>query len=307
MVHILDTRQLGRSGIIAATALETSEGLVFFDVGAESTFQNLVAELRHLGFSPNDVRHVFLSHIHLDHAGAAWRFAKLGATVYVHPRGAAHLLDPAKLIQSATRIFGADMEKLWGHIAPVPKERLRIIEDNEVVRIGSIRVRALATPGHASHHHVYHWDDTLFGGDVAGVRMDGGPSVPPFVPPELNVESWLASIERMRALEVAKLYLPHFGMTDGSVTAHFDSLAERVGRWSEWFRDRLRGGLSENELIPLFAAYEANDLHSSGAAGTQLENYELADPSYMAVPAASRYWHKYHPEAIGAEGASRES
>ena len=106
MIHVLDTHQLGTSGIVAATAVETREGLVLFDTGPESTFDNVAAELGRIGFAPTDVRHVFLSHIHFDHAGAAWRFAKLGATIYVHPRGARHLIDPTKLIASAERIFG---------------------------------------------------------------------------------------------------------------------------------------------------------------------------------------------------------
>jgi glyoxylase-like metal-dependent hydrolase (beta-lactamase superfamily II) len=207
MVHVLDTLHLGSPGIIAATALETDSGLVLFDTGPESTFENIAAELRKDGFAPEDVRHVFLSHIHLDHAGAAWRFAELGATIYVHPRGAPHLLDPRKLIESATRIFGSDMEKLWGKIAPVPEQSLRVLQDMEVVRVGSLQVRAIATPGHASHHHVYHWDDNLFGGDIAGVRLGGGPPIPPFVPPELQVEFWHDSIKKIRALSPAKLRL----------------------------------------------------------------------------------------------------
>src|SRR6059058_5526308 len=120
MIHVLDTRQLGRAGIIAATAVQTSDSLVLFDTGAESAFANVTTELARIGAKPEDVRHIFLSHIHFDHAGAAWRFAELGATIYVHPRGAPHLIDPAKLIASATRLYGDDMERLWGCIAPVP-------------------------------------------------------------------------------------------------------------------------------------------------------------------------------------------
>src|SRR6478752_5510117 len=101
MIHVLDTNHLGRLGIIAATLLETEEGPVLFDTGPESTFNDVVTELGKLGLEARDVRHVFLSHIHFDHAGAAWRFAELGATIYVHPRGAQHLIDPAKLIASA--------------------------------------------------------------------------------------------------------------------------------------------------------------------------------------------------------------
>ncbi len=124
MIHVLDTQHLGRSGIVAATALETDDGIALFDTGPESTFDNVVAELRKAGFAAKDVRHIFLSHIHFDHAGAAWRFvspSRTGgsdATVYVHPRGAKHLIDPTKLVESARRIFGDDMERLWGKSDP---------------------------------------------------------------------------------------------------------------------------------------------------------------------------------------------
>jgi glyoxylase-like metal-dependent hydrolase (beta-lactamase superfamily II) len=188
MIHVLDTEHLGRPVIIAAIALETREGIALFDTGPESTFELISAAMRQAGFSPNDVRQVFLSHIHLDHAGAAWHFAEVGATIHVHPRGAKHLLDPSRLMESATRIFGDEMDRLWGKMRPIPEDKLRVTEDNGVIRVGQFEVRTMATPGHASHHNAYHWDDNLFGGDVAGVRLDGGPPVPPFVPPELQIE-----------------------------------------------------------------------------------------------------------------------
>ncbi|MDQ2868546.1 MAG: MBL fold metallo-hydrolase [Verrucomicrobiota bacterium] len=298
MIHVLDTLQLGNERIIAATALETTEGIALFDTGAESTFENIADALTGLGADAREVRHVFLSHIHLDHAGAAWRFAETGATIYVHPRGAAHLLDPSKLADSAQRIFGDAMEKLWGRIAPVPSERVRVLEDRETVKIGDLEIRALATPGHASHHHVYHWGDTLFGGDIAGVRIGDGPPMPPFVPPELHLESWLESIDRMRALNVAQLYLPHFGAVGGSLPAHFDALEKCVRRWGDWFRDELRAGVSDEQMVPAFADYLAGDLRAAGASAEIARAYERADPSAMAITAAARYWRKYHPEAI---------
>src|SRR3982074_3377489 len=183
MIHILDTQHLGRPGIIAATALETEDGVLLFDTGPESTFQNVENEIRKLGFDPRDVRHVFLSHIHFDHAGAAWRFAELGATIYVHPRGAPHLIDPVKLVTSATRLYGDDMERLWGKFSGIGPDRVRILKDNDVVRVAPFEIRAIATPGHASHHHVYHWDDNVFGGDVAGGRPGGGAAAPRFAAP----------------------------------------------------------------------------------------------------------------------------
>jgi glyoxylase-like metal-dependent hydrolase (beta-lactamase superfamily II) len=296
-IHILDTRQLGYVGIVAATALETNDGIVLFDTGPESTFDNVIVDLGKAGFALNDVRHVFISHIHFDHAGAAWRFSKT-ATVYVHPRGAAHLIDPTKLVESATRIFGDDMQRLWGRIAPVPAGRVKILEDNEVVRVSPFEIRAIATPGHASHHHVYHWEDDVFGGDIAGVRIGHGPPIPPFVPPELHVESWRESIAKIRALNAANLYLPHFGKIAGPVSEHLDLVDERVARWAEWFRERIRAGDDESKLRSTFTELEHADLRAGGATQNDIDGYEAADPSYMAVGAAIRYWKKYHPEAL---------
>jgi glyoxylase-like metal-dependent hydrolase (beta-lactamase superfamily II) len=298
VVHVFDTRQLGRPGIIAATAVEMDDGLALFDTGPESTFLHLTGQLQEAGFAAEDVRHVFLSHIHFDHAGAAWRFAKLGATVYVHPRGAPHLIDPSRLIDSATRIYGAEMEKLWGQFAPIDKERVTVVEDMDVVRVGPVEVRAIATPGHASHHNVYQWEDNVFGGDVAGVRLGGGPPVPPFVPPELHIESWQESIDKIRALAPKKLYLPHFGLVESSVSAHLDALRERINRWAVWFRDRIRAGADEAPLISAFAQYVAEELRNDGATDDEIRDYECADPSFMAVSGAVRYWQKYHPEEV---------
>lgn len=302
MIHVLDTRQLGRRGVIAATALETNDGIALFDTGAESTFENIVAELQRNGATTSDVRHVFVSHIHFDHAGAAWRFAEHGATIYVHPRGAPHLVDPARLVESATRIFGDQMERLWGRVEPVPRERLRIVADGEIVRVAPFEVRATETLGHATHHHVYNWDDVLFGGDIAGVRLAGGPPIPPFVPPELHVESWLDSIDKLRALNATALFLPHFGKVEGDLASHFNQLEERVRRWSEWFG--ARAGHSESQLVPAFAQYEHADLLAHGADDELVADYETADPSYMAVTAALRYWRKFHPQALNPPDAA---
>jgi glyoxylase-like metal-dependent hydrolase (beta-lactamase superfamily II) len=301
MVHIFDTRQLGIPGIIAVTALETDEGLALFDTGPESTFPIVTAGLQDSGFSLKDVRQVFLSHIHFDHAGAAWRFAECGATIHVHPRGAPHLIDPTRLVDSATRIYGEDMRRLWGQFAPIPAERVKVIHDMDVVRVGQFEVRAVATPGHASHHHVYQWDDNVFGGDVAGVRLRGGLPIPPFVPPELDIESWQQSIGKIRALKPARLYLPHFGLVEGSISSHLDALEERIRRWALWFRDEIRAGREEKYLIPAFAEYFAEEMRAAGAADNLVRDYERADPSFMAVSGALRYWRKHHPEEFEAD------
>jgi glyoxylase-like metal-dependent hydrolase (beta-lactamase superfamily II) len=299
VIHVLDTQHLDRPGIIAATALETNEGPVLFDTGPESTFDNIASALSTLGAAARDVRHVFLSHIHFDHAGAAWRFAELGATIYVHPRGAPHLVRPEKLIASATRLYGDQMDRLWGKMAAIAPERVRILEDGDVIRVAPFEIRAIATPGHASHHHIYQWDDNIFGGDVAGVRMRGGPPAPPFVPPELDIEAWRDSIGKIRAVAPANLYLPHFGLIETDIAGHLDALEERVVRWSLWFRNRIRASDDEQTMIAAFADYLVTELRSAGATESQLADYEHADPSFMAVSAAMRYWRKHHPDEVG--------
>src|SRR5438067_2144453 len=298
MIQVLDTHQLGASRIVAATALGTKDGLVLFDTGPESTFDNIAAELSRIGFGPADVRHVFLSHIHFDHAGAAWRFAELGATIYVHPKGAPHLIDPAKLVASAERIFGADMQRLWGRIAPVPERNVRVLDDGDRVRIPPFDIRAIETPGHANHHHVYAWEDNLFGGDIAGVRLGNGPPLPPFVPPELQIESWHESIAKIRELNPTNLYLPHFGSVKGCVAVHLHALDERGTRWSRWFGEKISAGFREPDLVAAFARLEHDDLIANGATEELARDYETVDPSYMAVPGAIRYWQKYHPGEV---------
>jgi len=210
------------------------------------------------------------------------------------------------LIASATRIFGDDLQRLWGRVAPVPEERVRILEDNNVVPVTPFEIRAIATPGHANHHHVYHWEDNVFGGDIAGVRLGDGPPIPPFVPPELHIESWHESIAKIRELNPTNLYLPHFGLVKGSVAAHLEALDERVTRWSQWFQAKIRlshrkgarADALEADLVPAFAKVEHDDLIGKGATEELAQDYETADPSYMAVPAAIRYWQKYHPDDL---------
>src|SRR5205814_7115641 len=121
-----------------------------------------------------------------------------------------------------------------------------------IVQLGQIEVRTIETPGHASHHHVYFWDDTVFGGDVAGLRLGKGPPIPPFVPPELQIEAWLESIGKIRALNARHLYLPHFGPIADSISDHLAAVASRVQRWSGWFRDQIRSGVGGAELICQF-------------------------------------------------------
>ena len=166
----------------------------------------MTAELQRAGFAAENVRHVFLSHIHFDHAGAAWRFAELGATIYVHPRGAPHLIDPARLIESATRIYGDEMERLWGQFAPIARGasegNRRTVMSYGLLHSKCARSRHRGTPAITMSIN----GRTPFSVVILpGCELGGGPPIPPFVPPELHIESWLESIEKIRSLQREKI------------------------------------------------------------------------------------------------------
>ncbi|TBH21453.1 MBL fold metallo-hydrolase [Thermus thermamylovorans] len=297
MVRVLDLRFQGAERVIASFLLDSREGPVLIETGPESTYPRLVEALREEGVAPEEVRHVFVTHIHLDHAGAAWRLAEGGATVYVHPRGAPHLLDPSRLLASAERIYGPMLRPLWGELRGVPEERVRVLGDGEVVDLGGLRVQALETLGHASHHHAYLVDGALFAGDIAGVRIAPGPVLPPTPPPDIHLESWYASLDRVLALRPEALYLTHFGAYR-DVEAHLLALRQALEDWAGWTLSRLKEGLSPEALTPRFEAYWREGLLRAGVDEAGVHLYELADPPFMNLQGLVRYWQKHHPEAL---------
>ncbi|WP_018460694.1 MBL fold metallo-hydrolase [Thermus oshimai] len=296
-VRVLDCRFQGAEGVIASFLLKTEAGPILIETGPERTFPALVEALGREGVAPEEVGHVFVTHIHLDHAGAAWRFAELGATVYVHPKGAPHLIDPSRLLASAERIYGDLLKPLWGEVRPIPEGRVRALTDGEEVRIGGVTVQALETLGHAVHHHAYRVGEALFAGDIAGVRIAPGPVLPPTPPPDIHLESWYASLDRLKALRPEVLYLTHFGpYTD--VEAHLEALRARLRAWADWVLARLREGRDPQSLTPEFEAYWRQGLEEEGVDGALARLYELADPPYMNLQGLVRYWQKHHPEAL---------
>ena len=178
--------------------------------GPYSTFEHLKKGLAKHGYQPSDVKHVLLSHIHFDHAGAAWAFANTGAKIYLHPFGAGHMHDPSKLVASATMIYGDQMDVLWGKMEGIPKENLVEMAHEQKLIIGEHTFTALHTPGHAKHHIAWEWGRTVFTGDVAGVKIGNGPVVPPCPPPDINLEDWNASIDLILKRNPEKLVLTHF-------------------------------------------------------------------------------------------------
>jgi glyoxylase-like metal-dependent hydrolase (beta-lactamase superfamily II) len=242
---------------------------------------------------------VLLSHIHLDHAGAAgWLAAEHGATLYVHPVGAPHLADPSRLLHSAERIYGDDMDRLWGETLPAPDDQVVALDHEETLSLGGRTATALHTPGHASHHIAYVIGDVCFTGDVGGVRLPGETHVqPPLVPPELDLDLWRDSLETLRTAieqhDVTHLAPTHFGLVD-DVDAHLDRLERGLDAADEWVRTTLPPLADDEEALQQAAAtWMREQAAADGVDDATWDLYELADPSWMQALGLRRYWQKH--------------
>jgi glyoxylase-like metal-dependent hydrolase (beta-lactamase superfamily II) len=236
------------------------------------------------------VTHVLLTHIHLDHAGAAGWLAHQGAQVWVHPVGAPHMINPEKLIASATRIYGDRMESLWGEFLPVPLDRLKVAQEAEAIQIGGLEFIPLHTPGHAEHHFSYAFEDVVFCGDVGGVRIPGYQYLRvPMPPPELHLERWHESIARLRAAKPARLAPTHFGIYQdvdwqlGEVEKGLDSAAR-------WLETIMKGEPSMEALREEFTQAVLKEGRSVGLSEDVVKAYELANPIGMSADGLLRYW-----------------
>jgi glyoxylase-like metal-dependent hydrolase (beta-lactamase superfamily II) len=257
---------------IGVYLVDTDDGPALFDCGPASTLDALDAGLAADGLRLTDVKHLLLSHIHLDHAGAAGSLVRRHPelTVWVSPVGRPHLIDPSRLERSARRLYGEMFDPLWGELAPVPEENVRVA-DGDV-----LGWEAFPTPGHASHHVSYLRDGTLLAGDAAGVRMPGASYVLPVCPPpDITVEGWHETIAEIRRREPARLALIHFGVHE-DVTAHLDRLEWELDRWAE----RVGDGMSEGDFV---AAGRAD-------AGDDADLYDRVAPLWQSYLGMKRYW-----------------
>lgn len=291
MVHVLDLQFLNLDHAIASFLIETSEGPALVETGSYSTFRSMEKALVKHGYKTGDIKNVFLTHIHFDHAGAAWAFAKSGANIYLHPFGAAHMEDPTKLYESAKRIYGDEMERLWGAMEKIPGNQLKSIDHGEKVVIGDTEFKAWHTPGHAKHHIAWQIEDIIFAGDVAGVKIEDGPVVPPCPPPDINLEDWNQSIDILLEKRSQAIYLTHYGkVTD--IGNHFHELRSILTDWANWVKVKWESGMNADEITPLFSQYTANQLRSKGVSELGVKQYEAANPSWMSVAGLIRYWKK---------------
>lgn len=291
MYHTLDLHFLGYEHAIASFLIESSEGPILIESGPYSTFAHLKKALAEHGYKTQDVKHVLLSHIHFDHAGAAWAFAQHGAKIYLHPFGATHMHDPSKLVASATMIYGDQMDVLWGKMEGIPTENMVEMAHEQKLTIGEHTFTALHTPGHAKHHLAWEWGRTVFTGDVAGVNIGNGPVVPPCPPPDINIEDWFGSIQLILDRNPEELVLTHYGSRT-NVHAHMMELQEMLHDWAYWIKTNMESGMSADELTPLFMHYTNTQLCLRDVSEEGLKQYEAANPAWMSVAGLMRYWGK---------------
>lgn len=253
-MHVIDTQMHGRSGI-TGTFLVRGERTALIETGPKSSVEHVVRGLEDAGVDSLDW--IVVTHIHLDHAGAAGTLAELHpeAKIAVHTVGAPHLVDPSKLWSSASRIYGDEMDRLWGGIDPIPEGRIHVLADGDRIDLGGTVLEAVETPGHASHHHAIldHSSGALYLGDALGVRLpDVGSIRPATPPPEFDLETCIASIERIRSLKPASLVFTHFGPADKGeeplgIEGACDAAIEALNRWAGYVKDARRdtGDLDE--------------------------------------------------------------
>ena len=290
----LDLKFQGRPLAIASYLIRSSDAVVLVESGPGSTLAGLEAGLRQEGLSPSDVTHVLLTHIHLDHAGAAGWLARQGPQIYVHPVGAPHMLNPEKLLASATRIYGDRMDSLWGEFLPVPDDKLRVVKDGEEITIGELRFLPINTPGHAEHHYAYVFEDICFSGDVGGVRIPGYQYLRvPMVPPELHLERWHESINRLRNTRFARIAPTHFGIYDDPEwqLREVDKGLYDAERWLEEM-------MSEDPSPPIEALRESftdwmvEQAAEFGLSEDVINAFTVANPPGMSADGLLRYWKK---------------
>jgi glyoxylase-like metal-dependent hydrolase (beta-lactamase superfamily II) len=291
-IQTLDLNFQGIPKLIAAYLIQGPAGYVLVETGPMTTLPTLLEQLARRGLTPADIQHVLVTHIHLDHAGAAGWWARQGAQIYVHAIGQPHLVDPSRLRESVQRIYGDSMELLWGEIVPAPADCITPVTDNMAIEVAGLTLRAIETPGHAWHHHSYRLGDIAFAGDAAGVCLDNSPWVSlPSPPPEFNLEAWRKTLDRLQDESLAALYLTHFGRVD-HVEEHLGRVGDVMEKMSEFVRVRLETGVGRNQLVRECVGHLAESAEAQGLTEEGWRQYESVIPTFMSVDGIIRYWQR---------------
>jgi glyoxylase-like metal-dependent hydrolase (beta-lactamase superfamily II) len=303
-VDFFDLNFLGQPGIIATGLLHGPSGVALIDPGPTTTLPTLRASLAARGFATSDIRWILLTHIHLDHAASTGTLLKEcpNARVIVHERGAPHLIDPSKLLVSATRLYGADMDRLWGDVLPVPAQNVDVIGDGASIEIAGHPLEIRWTPGHAWHHVSYFLPSAkiAFVGDTAGIcRPSGRVVLPPTPPPDIDLEAWRASTQTILGWNPDMLFLTHFG-PQLSPRVHFQDLWKRMDDWSARVKAALPSaavaassspGDTDAVLAEQFARYVTDELART-TSPAEAAAYARAGRFDFSWSGLARYWRK---------------
>jgi glyoxylase-like metal-dependent hydrolase (beta-lactamase superfamily II) len=294
-IEVIDLDFVDAEQVIASFLLLDDGGAsaALVETGPTTCLDRLTAGLKGHGVSREDVHAVFLTHIHLDHAGASGHLSELlpNATFYVHEVGYPHLVDPSKLVKSATRIYGERMEELWGEALPVPEDRIKILNDKQEAETAGGVLVGHDTPGHAYHHLAYLEPDSgaLFTGDVAGIRLPGQAYIrPPTPPPEIDVEAWVQSITYIRQIDPASLWPTHFGSYE-DVGRHLGELEQRLQDWLLFVEGQMDEGAGREEISDQLKAKGDAEMLAEGSDIAQSERYDLAGSYPMLTDGIMRY------------------
>lgn len=295
----IDLQFLGRPHRIAAGLLHGTGGAAVIDPGPTTCLPTLERALAGLGTPLEAVSHLLLTHIHLDHAGAAGVIVRRHPhiRVVVHRKGAPHLVDPARLLDSAGRLYGAEMDRLWGACDPVPESSLDVVDGGERLHLAGRDVEVAYTPGHASHHVSYFDGATgiAWVGDTGGVCVDGGYVLPPTPPPDIDLPAWEDSLHRIDAWQPASLFLTHCGpVTHARV--HLRTLSENLGRMADWVREGLAGDGDDAGRKEAFEQRVRRELRRH-MSDERAEAYETAAAFGLLWQGLARYWRRRAPAA----------
>jgi glyoxylase-like metal-dependent hydrolase (beta-lactamase superfamily II) len=288
----IDLKFLGLSNTIGAFLIPHERGGILVESGPASTLAALIEGIAVHGLKPADISDVFVTHIHLDHAGASGWWARQGARIHVHKVGAPHLLNPEKLIASARRIYGEMMDQLWGEFLPVPDDKLNILEDGDEIEVGGLIIRAIDTPGHANHHLAYLINGICYTGDVGGVRLPGIKVLRlPTVPPEFHIENWRKSLQKLRQENIQAIAPTHFGI-HGDVEWHLDAIEDNLDEIEDWMAAVMPDHPSQDEVRQKFAGWMEQKAIQAGLGAEISHVLEVAISSQMSADGIYRYWHK---------------
>jgi glyoxylase-like metal-dependent hydrolase (beta-lactamase superfamily II) len=293
----IDLNFLGRPQIIATAVLRGASGVALVDPGPSTTQPNLINALGTHGIGLADVRQILLTHIHLDHAGATGPLLKANPAieVFVSEHGARHLIDPTKLLASATRLYGEDMERLWGEVTAVPASQVRTLKGGERIAAGGRELEVAWTPGHAIHHVAYfdRGSRVAFVGDVAGIRRGRGAYIlPPTPPPDIELDDWRKSADKILAWDPDTLFLTHFG-PHGGARPHFQQLFERLDAWSALVRRLLSDqSIDDAERERRFVESSLDDIRRT-IGEVEAEHYSRAGRLDYSWQGLARYWRKF--------------